>query len=200
MGLSRDDLPGLASKARLVRDRTSGRDVLLYPERGLGLNAVAAAVVRRLDGTRTVAAVAAEVAAELIDAPAAEVERDVLDFLEELAKRGLIDVASVVAPAPRPPRAPSPGHAREQLAPDHPYTLIAELTYRCPLRCPYCSNPVELAAAAGELYNRRLVPRLRRGRRARRDAGAPHRRRAAGAARSSRRSSRAPARSASTPT
>ena len=22
-----------------------------------------------------------------------------------------------------------------------PYTLIAELTYRCPLRCPYCSNP-----------------------------------------------------------
>lgn len=23
-----------------------------------------------------------------------------------------------------------------------PYTLIAELTYRCPLSCPYCSNPV----------------------------------------------------------
>lgn len=23
-----------------------------------------------------------------------------------------------------------------------PYGLIAELTYRCPLRCPYCSNPV----------------------------------------------------------
>ncbi|NNL85665.1 MAG: radical SAM protein, partial [Myxococcales bacterium] len=25
-----------------------------------------------------------------------------------------------------------------------PYNLIAELTYRCPLRCPYCSNPVQL--------------------------------------------------------
>jgi PqqA peptide cyclase len=25
-----------------------------------------------------------------------------------------------------------------------PYTLIAELTYRCPLRCPYCSNPTNL--------------------------------------------------------
>jgi pyrroloquinoline quinone biosynthesis protein E len=24
-----------------------------------------------------------------------------------------------------------------------PYTLIAELTYRCPLRCPYCSNPTD---------------------------------------------------------
>jgi PqqA peptide cyclase len=32
-----------------------------------------------------------------------------------------------------------------------PYTLIAELTYRCPLRCPYCSNPTALATAAGEL-------------------------------------------------
>ena len=26
---------------------------------------------------------------------------------------------------------------------DRPFTLIAELTYRCPLRCPYCSNPVD---------------------------------------------------------
>ena len=22
-----------------------------------------------------------------------------------------------------------------------PYALLAELTYRCPLHCPYCSNP-----------------------------------------------------------
>lgn len=26
-----------------------------------------------------------------------------------------------------------------------PYTLVAELTYRCPLRCPYCSNPLDWA-------------------------------------------------------
>jgi pyrroloquinoline quinone biosynthesis protein E len=32
-----------------------------------------------------------------------------------------------------------------------PYTLVAELTYRCPLRCAYCSNPVELAALGAEL-------------------------------------------------
>ena len=32
-----------------------------------------------------------------------------------------------------------------------PYTLIAELTYRCPLRCPYCYNPVEYTRHAGEL-------------------------------------------------
>lgn len=32
-----------------------------------------------------------------------------------------------------------------------PYTLIAELTYRCPLRCPYCSNPWDLAEYGNEI-------------------------------------------------
>jgi pyrroloquinoline quinone biosynthesis protein E len=32
-----------------------------------------------------------------------------------------------------------------------PYSLLAELTHRCPLHCPYCSNPIELARAANEL-------------------------------------------------
>lgn len=32
-----------------------------------------------------------------------------------------------------------------------PYTLIAELTYRCPLRCPYCSNPLDYAARHSEI-------------------------------------------------
>ena len=32
-----------------------------------------------------------------------------------------------------------------------PLGLLAELTHRCPLRCPYCSNPVELHRASREL-------------------------------------------------
>ncbi len=36
------------------------------------------------------------------------------------------------------------------LAP-RPYTLVAELTYRCPLRCIYCSNPVDFAHTRDEL-------------------------------------------------
>jgi pyrroloquinoline quinone biosynthesis protein E len=32
-----------------------------------------------------------------------------------------------------------------------PYTLTAELTYRCPLRCPYCSNPIDWARRRNEL-------------------------------------------------
>lgn len=39
-------------------------------------------------------------------------------------------IASSSSPAPSPAPAPSP------------LNLIAELTYRCPLQCPYCSNPV----------------------------------------------------------
>jgi PqqA peptide cyclase len=37
------------------------------------------------------------------------------------------------------------------VSPDAPLALLAELTHRCPLRCPYCSNPVELTRPGGEL-------------------------------------------------
>ena len=64
-----------------------------------------------------------------------------------------------------------------------PYTLVAELTYRCPLRCAYCSNPLELARRARELdtadWRRVLAEAEALGVR----AGEPHRRRAARARR-----------------
>ena len=34
---------------------------------------------------------------------------------------------------------------------ERPTTLLAELTHRCPLHCPYCSNPLEMVRAQGEL-------------------------------------------------
>ena len=39
------------------------------------------------------------------------------------------------------------------MPPPRPYTLVAELSYRCPLHCPYCSNPV---AIRGERYRAEL--------------------------------------------
>src|SRR5918912_1272631 len=41
------------------------------------------------------------------------------------------------------------------MSPTRPYSLVAELSYRCPLHCPYCSNPVDLGAAgrAAGLYS-----------------------------------------------
>src|SRR5262249_3596753 len=38
-----------------------------------------------------------------------------------------------------------------RLSEHRPYTLVAELTYRCPLRCSYCSNPVDWAKRKNEL-------------------------------------------------
>src|SRR6476619_5968671 len=32
-----------------------------------------------------------------------------------------------------------------------PLAVLAELTHRCPLQCPYCSNPVELERGGSEL-------------------------------------------------
>jgi pyrroloquinoline quinone biosynthesis protein E len=36
-------------------------------------------------------------------------------------------------------------------APAPPLAILAELTHRCPLQCPYCSNPLDLERAKGEI-------------------------------------------------
>lgn len=47
------------------------------------------------------------------------------------------------------------GHPRDidgnPVTPGLPIALLAEITHRCPLACPYCSNPVELTRAAQEI-------------------------------------------------
>ena len=47
--------------------------------------------------------------------------------------------------------ADAPEPAASQPAAPLPMALVAELTHRCPLQCPYCSNPIELAQASQEL-------------------------------------------------
>src|SRR4051812_49909215 len=39
------------------------------------------------------------------------------------------------------------------MPPPRPYTLVAELSYQCPLHCPYCSNPVDIG---GDRYRAEL--------------------------------------------
>jgi len=50
--------------------------------------------------------------------------------------------------APVTPPSAEPSHKPAVPA---PVGLLAELTHRCPLGCPYCSNPLELDARSGEL-------------------------------------------------
>ena len=81
----------LAPKARLQRDRVSGKSFLLYPERGLELSDSAARIVALCDGDRTVAAIADELTAATGE-PRERIEGEVLSFLGALADRGLLVV------------------------------------------------------------------------------------------------------------
>ncbi len=38
-----------------------------------------------------------------------------------------------------------------------PVSMLCELTHRCPLQCPYCSNPMELERSAGELSTQQWI-------------------------------------------
>ena len=48
--------------------------------------------------------------------------------------------------------------------PNAPMWLLAELTYKCPLQCPYCSNPVDFAKTGVELDTDQWIKVLREGR------------------------------------
>jgi pyrroloquinoline quinone biosynthesis protein E len=147
-GLTAGSCPVFRSGVWLTYDEAREQDALLYPEGVLLLNETAGAVLRHCDGTRTVEGIADELAREYSDASMP----DVLALLDGLVARRLIATGApgnCPAPATAAPRV-APAERRSRPAPV-PLGLVAELTYRCPLRCPYCSNPVELAAYRDEL-------------------------------------------------
>ncbi|SDG10627.1 pyrroloquinoline quinone biosynthesis protein D [Limimonas halophila] len=88
-GLTRASVPRLAAGVRLQHSRARGGTVLLAPERVFTPDAVAVEVLELLDGARSVADVAAVLAASY-DADAATIERDVLALLADLADKGVI--------------------------------------------------------------------------------------------------------------
>jgi len=84
----------LAPKARLQRDRVSGKPFLLYPERGLELSDSAARIVALCadnQNARTVAAIVDELTAATGE-PRERIETEVIDFLRALDDRGLLVV------------------------------------------------------------------------------------------------------------
>ena len=90
MSVDPRSLPRLAKKARLRFDRHWGGYMIVYPERGLALNESAAEIAKRLDGTRTIAEIAREIARAAAGSPE-EVERDVARFVDALADKGLLE-------------------------------------------------------------------------------------------------------------
>lgn len=84
-----DSKPKLASHARLRNDPITGTPLLLYPEGALELSGSAAAVLKLCDGVSTVRELSLALADEH-DAPADEIEADILPVLSELRDRALI--------------------------------------------------------------------------------------------------------------
>jgi pyrroloquinoline quinone biosynthesis protein E len=140
--------PRLSRKARVRPDPRDGQPVLLSPERGLRLGPTAAAIVGLCDGTREVDGIVDELQARY-GADRTRVAADVLAFLTDLHARTLLDGFE---PPGQATKRMEPGGAEASASKDaSPYTLVAELTHRCPLACPYCSNPRELVGASNEM-------------------------------------------------
>ncbi len=83
-------VPKLARKVRLKFDRHEQKHMLVYPERGLVLNDSAAAIAEKCDGTRSIQVIAEELAAEH-GAPAEEIQKDVVAFVEDLFGKNLLE-------------------------------------------------------------------------------------------------------------
>ena len=88
--VSPDNRPRLAPKARLRWDRKAARYMLLYPERGLVLNATAADVVQLCTGEHTVGVIVERLTAKYAAQSREAIEQEVLTFLTRMAERGLI--------------------------------------------------------------------------------------------------------------
>ncbi len=81
--------PRLAAKARLRYDRKADRTLLLYPEKGLVLNATAADVARLCTGEHTVADIVGQLTAKY-NQDATIIQKEVIALLASFAERGLV--------------------------------------------------------------------------------------------------------------
>jgi len=149
--------PAFERWARLHDDRARSRSVVLAPERAYEIDAISLAVLREIDGDKTVGRIAQGLSARY-GAPLDIVSRDVIHLLQVLSDKRLL------RDGPSPFRAPQPSARARGYEPfaGGPTGLLAELTHRCPLQCPYCSNPIDLERANVELTAREWGEAFRR--------------------------------------
>jgi pyrroloquinoline quinone biosynthesis protein E len=162
--------PRLWRLARIGYDRVRQRPVLLYPEGAMFINDSGKAILELCDGTRSME----EISGELGQRYQTDVRGDVAEYLDLLSRRDLVVwgggadnpagangaveqrwSGGISPTTPALPAAPASPASSPAAAPRRtllqPTTLLAELTYRCPLHCPYCSNPLEMSRAEAEL-------------------------------------------------
>jgi len=82
--------PTLRSKTRLRYDRHREAFCLLWPERGLLLNASAGVILQRCRGQETVSSIVNTLSAQYPDTERQRIEDDVHRLIGELSRRGLL--------------------------------------------------------------------------------------------------------------
>jgi len=84
--------PRLSARTRMQYDGVREKQVLLFPEGLLVLNETAAAILALCDGQRSVAQIAAELGARY----SRPVDQDVLQLLNRLLQKRLVEVEAMV--------------------------------------------------------------------------------------------------------
>ncbi|MEF0943731.1 pyrroloquinoline quinone biosynthesis peptide chaperone PqqD [Rhizobium sp. BR 362] len=82
----------LARGVRLREDTARGQTVLLAPERALALDEIAVAIVKALDGVRTLDEIAT-VFAQQFGAPKEEILADMIVFIRDFASRRILELS-----------------------------------------------------------------------------------------------------------
>ncbi len=131
--------PCLAEGVVIHRRRRDSRAALLWPEGGVWLDETGAAILGLCDGRRSVNEIAS-ILGKTYDAPVEVLCNDIVDSLQSLS-----------ATTRSPDTSGSSGLSDAPVTDPAPLGLLAELTHRCPLRCPYCSNPLKYDRVDDEL-------------------------------------------------
>ena len=133
------------SRHAALKTRREGA-VLVLPERAIRLGGSGGEILQLFDRPRSEREIVACLRARYPES--GEVETEVAAFLAKMLGLGALvrggadtgastgsDAHSTFAPSRRETSRSTPTYT--------PLNLIAELTYRCPLQCPYCSNPLD---------------------------------------------------------
>jgi pyrroloquinoline quinone biosynthesis protein E len=143
---------GVDGEYRLLR-------FLLGPESSFPLELSEAAVLEFCDGATTLRGMVDSLAGYFNEEPTESFAEGITGFLSDLVQRRYLSHGPAPSARALDHRdkldalcaeysVPCPQPAEDMPI---PRGLLAELSYRCPLHCPYCSNPLELSSQQREL-------------------------------------------------
>ncbi len=133
---------------RMKIDPITGRPLLLFPEAMVELSGSGPAIVSLCDGVRPLREIVSTLSQQF-QAPEALLQREVSRYLLRLNEKMLIRVDDSPSSEPTAPAIPFSAAVPAGVSGmPRPLGLLAEVSYRCPLHCPYCSNPAAVRPAA----------------------------------------------------